>query len=110
MDTNELRAEFRRARWGRKAWIPDIGHTRDHTGHAAATIDELEALEAVTVLREGVTAAPVIPDLDCALLQFDGEQFVAMSDGESTSFSVGPDEAAKWDAGVAAGCFVERAT
>jgi hypothetical protein len=89
MDTNELRAALGRARWGRKAWVPGAGACRDHTEMVDVTIDELEALEAVTVLSEGVTSAPAVPGLDDAFLELDGEEFVAVGEGESTMIFTG---------------------
>jgi hypothetical protein len=57
MDTSDLIAELERALYGRKVWIPGVGPAQDHTGHLAATLDELEGLEDITVLLEGVTAS-----------------------------------------------------
>jgi hypothetical protein len=56
------------------------------------TIDELEALEAleaVTVLSEGVTSAPAVPGPDYAFLELDGEEFIAIGDDESTMILAG---------------------
>lgn len=54
-----------------------------------ARATELEALEAVTVLSEGVTSAPAVPGLNYAFLELDGEEFVAVGEGESTMIFTG---------------------
>lgn len=69
--------------------VASAGPCRDHTEMVDVTIDELEALEAVTVLSEGVTSAPAVPGLDYAFLELDGEEFIAIGDDESTMILAG---------------------
>jgi hypothetical protein len=69
MDTSDLIAALERAVPGPKVWIPGVGPAQDHTAYLAATLDEVEALEDLPVLLEGVTPEPALPGLDYAVLR-----------------------------------------